>query len=39
MNFKHMPELDKTRTYPALRVIMIGIVVAMIRYFRKKKWI
>lgn len=37
MNFKYMPELDQKRAYPILRVIMLGIFVGMIRYFKKKK--
>lgn len=39
MNFKHMPELDQVRTYPALWIIMLSTAGGMIRYFRKKKWI
>lgn len=38
MNFKYMPELDKTRTYPTLWIIMLTVAGGMIRYFRKKKW-
>lgn len=39
MNFKYMPELDQTWSYPLLWIIMIGIVVGMFVYFRRKKWI
>ena len=37
MNFQHMPELDKTWTYPTLWGIMILIALSMLWYFRKKK--
>jgi magnesium transporter len=39
MNFKHMPELRWRWSYPALWLIMIGIGVSMVVYFRKKKWL
>lgn len=39
MNFKHMPELDKHWTYPAIWVVFAGIGVAMFIYFRRKRWL
>lgn len=39
MNFKHMPELNWQYGYFFTWVIMIGVAVAMLLYFRKKKWL
>jgi len=39
MNFHHMPELDLPWAYPALWVVMIGVGVGMVLYFRRKKWL
>jgi magnesium transporter len=39
MNFKHMPELEWPWAYPALWLLLIGIFVAMLFYFRRKKWL
>jgi magnesium transporter len=39
MNFEFMPELKWHWSYPALWVFMISVVVIMIRYFRKRRWI
>ena len=39
MNFKYMPELDSKLGYPIVLVVMLLIVVSMVTYFRKKKWI
>jgi len=38
MNFQFMPELHWRWGYAAVWIVMIGIVVAMIIFFRKKKW-
>lgn len=38
MNFKYMPELEWPLGYPIILLIMIGIGVFMLAYFRKKKW-
>jgi magnesium transporter len=38
MNFKYMPELEWRWGYPFIWLIMIGIGVFMLIYFRKKKW-
>lgn len=39
MNFKYMPELEWRWGYPAVLIVMIGITVSMLFFFRKKKWI
>jgi magnesium transporter len=39
MNFKYMPELEWRWGYPVIWVIMVGIGVSMLLYFRKKKWL
>lgn len=40
MNFKHnMPEIEWEWGYPVLWLVMIGIAVAMLIGFRRKKWI
>ena len=38
MNFKYMPELNWKYSYPAVILMSVGIVIACIRYFKKKKW-
>ncbi len=39
MNFKFMPELEWKFGYPAVWIIMIMISLAMLYYFRNKKWL
>lgn len=39
MNFRYLPELEYHWSYPALWVIMIGISVTMLLYFRRRRWI
>lgn len=39
MNFDNMPELKWHYAYQTLWVVMIGIVVSMLIYFKKKKWL
>jgi len=39
MNFRHMPELGLRWGYPMVCIVMIGIGVLMLIYFRKKKWL
>jgi magnesium transporter len=39
MNFRDMPELSYRYGYYMVWGVMIGIVVIMLTYFRKKKWI
>jgi magnesium transporter len=39
MNFQHMPELSLRWTYPVLWVVMIGIAITMLAYFRRKRWL
>jgi magnesium transporter len=38
MNFKHMPELEWEYSYPVIWLIMILLAVAMLAWFRRKKW-
>ena len=39
MNFEHMPELKSPWGYPAVLAAMASIVIAMVVFFRKKKWL
>lgn len=39
MNFAYMPELDWEIGYPATLLLMFGISLLMLGYFRKKRWI
>ncbi len=39
MNFKYMPELDWEYGYPSAIAIMVMCVLAMVRYFKNKKWL
>jgi magnesium transporter len=39
MNFKFMPELEWRLGYPLVWLIMAGIGISMLIYFRKKKWL
>ena len=39
MNFKYMPELGWHWGYPVILSIMLGIVVFMLIFFKKKKWL
>ena len=39
MNFKFMPELDLTWSYPAVLVLMLVVALLMVMFFRRKKWI
>jgi magnesium transporter len=38
MNFTFMPELRKPWGYPAALLLMTAVAVAMLYYFRRKKW-
>jgi magnesium transporter len=38
MNFDHMPELHWKYSYPAAWLLMLSMTVAMLYYFRRKKW-
>jgi magnesium transporter len=38
MNFRHMPELEWPMAYPALLIFMTVLAVAMLVYFKMKKW-
>jgi len=39
MNFKYMPELEWRYGYPAALVLMLGIGMVMLFYFKRKKWL
>lgn len=39
MNFKHMPELELQNGYFMLWGLMLALAVAMIIYFRRKRWL
>jgi len=39
MNFRYMPELAWKWSYPIVLTVMLLISLAMIRFFKKKKWI
>ncbi|MFE5915269.1 magnesium/cobalt transporter CorA [Streptomyces wedmorensis] len=38
MNFDHMPELRWTWSYPAVIVVMTGIVITLYRMFKRRGW-
>jgi magnesium transporter len=39
MNFKFMPELEWHWGYPAVLLLMLGVTIFMLFYFRRKKWL
>jgi len=39
MNFHYMPELTWRWGYPAVWLVMLGVGVAMLLYFRRKRWL
>jgi len=39
MNFKYMPELESAWGYPAVLTLMLLVMVVMLAYFRRKRWI
>ena len=39
MNFRHMPELDWEWAYPTIWVVFIVLPVALLAYFRSKRWL
>ncbi|NVN99417.1 MAG: magnesium/cobalt transporter CorA [Geobacteraceae bacterium] len=39
MNFKHMPELEYPLGYPIVLVLMAGVTIGMLIFFRKKRWL
>lgn len=38
MNFEHIPELKWRWGYPAVWLVMVGAVLVMLTYFKRKKW-
>lgn len=39
MNFKYMPELDYTWSYPTLFIISVMISILILYFFRRKNWL
>jgi magnesium transporter len=39
MNFDNMPELKMTYGYPVVLAIMLGISLALYRWFRRNGWL
>ena len=39
MNFKHMPELEWRWAYPVFWLVLITIFLAMVAWFKRKKWL
>ncbi|MGC9512911.1 MAG: magnesium/cobalt transporter CorA [Fidelibacterota bacterium] len=39
MNFEYMPELGWKWSYPLVWLLMVGVGILMVVYFRKKKWL
>ncbi|OCL26086.1 magnesium and cobalt transport protein CorA [Orenia metallireducens] len=39
MNFRYMPELESKLGYPITLIVMSAIVIGMLVYFKKKKWL
>ncbi len=39
MNFRYMPELDKTWGYPAVILVSLAIAIGCLIFFKKKKWL
>jgi magnesium transporter len=39
MNFEHMPELKWEWGYPLVLGLMVAIMIAMLGFFKHKKWI
>ena len=38
MNFKYMPELEWTWSYPVLWLVLIGLFLFMVYWFKRKNW-
>ncbi len=39
MNFRYMPELEQTWSYPSVLILMLAVALLMVVYFRRKKWL
>jgi len=39
MNFKYMPELEWTWSYPVLWIVLIVVFILMVVWFKRKKWL
>jgi magnesium transporter len=38
MNFRYMPELELTWSYPAILTLMFIVALLMVFYFKRRKW-
>ena len=39
MNFRHMPELEYTWSYPVVIIVCLAIAIGCLVFFKKKKWL
>jgi len=39
MNFRYMPELEWRWGYPVIWAVMLAVLIVMVVYFRRKRWI
>lgn len=39
MNFEYMPELEMRYAYPTVMAVMLAVALALLLYFRRRKWI
>ena len=39
MNFRHMPELDYSWSYPVVIIVCLAIAIGCLVFFKKKKWL
>ena len=39
MNFRHMPELEYTWSYPVVILVCLAIAIGCLIFFKKKKWL
>ena len=39
MNFRHMPELAWPWAYPGVLLLMLGVTLALLHFFRRKRWL
>lgn len=39
MNFHHMPELEWSWAYPAVLLLMLGVAISLLYFFRRKRWL
>jgi len=39
MNFRYMPELEAHWGYPAVLLLMLAVIILMLSYFKRKRWL